>query len=80
MIVLSAAMAVMMAAAATEMPAVVVEAPDSPVKISRATVLTVPGDPPSFFMRQPTRPRTTWSSSQSLSSCSTQRESSKPSK
>jgi hypothetical protein len=42
----AAAAAVMMAAAATEMPAVVVEAPDSPVKISRATVLTVPGDPP----------------------------------
>ena len=46
MIVLSAAMAVMMAAAATEVPAVIIEAPDSPVKISRATVLTVPGDPP----------------------------------
>ena len=42
----AAAAAVMMAAAATEMQAVVVEAPDSPVKISRATVLTVPGDPP----------------------------------
>ena len=40
------AAAMVMAAAATEMPAVVVEAPDSPVKISRATVLTVPGDPP----------------------------------
>ena len=46
MIVMSAAMAVLMAAAATEMPAVIIEAPDSPVKISRATVLTVPGDPP----------------------------------
>ena len=42
----SAAAAVMMAAAATAMPAVVVEAPDTPVKISRATVLTVAGDPP----------------------------------
>jgi hypothetical protein len=39
-------MAGMLAAAATEMPAVVVEAPDSPVKIGRATVLTVAGDPP----------------------------------
>ena len=46
MLLLSAAAAMLMAAAATEMPAVVVEAPDSPVKISRATVLTVPGDPP----------------------------------
>ena len=33
-------------AAATEMPAAVVQAPDSPVKLSRATVLTVAGDPP----------------------------------
>ena len=33
-------------AAATEAPAVVVEAADSPVKINRATVLTVTGDPP----------------------------------
>lgn len=50
MIVLSAALAVLMAAAsaaaATETPAVIIEAPDSPVKISRASVLTVPGDPP----------------------------------
>jgi hypothetical protein len=47
MVLLSAAAAMMMmAAAATEVPAVIVEAPDSPVKISRATVLTVPGDPP----------------------------------
>ena len=46
MIVLSAAMAVLMAAAATDTPAVIIEAPDTPVKISRATVLTVPGDPP----------------------------------
>lgn len=46
MILLSAAMAGMLAAAATEMPAVVVEAPDSPVKIGRATVLTVAEDPP----------------------------------
>jgi chromosome segregation ATPase len=34
------------AAAATETPAIVVEAADSPVKIGRATVLTVAGDPP----------------------------------
>ena len=33
-------------AAATETPAVVVDAADSPVKITRATVLTVTGDPP----------------------------------
>jgi hypothetical protein len=46
MIVLTAAMAGMLLAAATEMPAVVVEAPDSPVKIGRATVLSVAGDPP----------------------------------
>jgi hypothetical protein len=44
MFLLSAAMAALMAAA--EMPAVVVQAPDSPVRISRATVLTVAGDPP----------------------------------
>ena len=46
MILLSAAFAGVMAAAAAEMPAVVVEAADSPVKIGRATVLTVAGDPP----------------------------------
>lgn len=46
MFLLSAAVAGVMAAAAAEMPAVVVEAADSPVKISRATVLTVAGDPP----------------------------------
>lgn len=46
MFLLSAAMAGVMAAAAADMPAVVVEAPDSPVKIGRATVLTVAGDPP----------------------------------
>jgi hypothetical protein len=39
-------MAGMLAAAAVEMPALVIEAPESPVKIGRATVLTVPGDPP----------------------------------
>lgn len=44
MILLSAAMAGLLAAA--EMPAVVVQAADSPVKIGRATVLTVAGDPP----------------------------------
>lgn len=46
MTVLSAAMAVWLAVAATEMPAMVVYAEDSPVKIGRATVLTVAGDPP----------------------------------
>jgi hypothetical protein len=45
MILLCAAMAGLLAAA-VEMPALVVQAPDSPVKIGRATVLTVPGDPP----------------------------------
>jgi hypothetical protein len=44
MILLSAAMAVMLAA--TEMPAVVVQAADTPVKIGRATVLTAAEDPP----------------------------------
>jgi hypothetical protein len=44
MILLSAAMAGFLAAA--EAPAVVVQAADSPVKIGRATVLTVAGDPP----------------------------------
>jgi hypothetical protein len=33
-------------AAAAEVPAVVVQAPDSPVKLDRATVLTVAGSPP----------------------------------
>ena len=46
MFLLSAAMAAVLAAAAVDKPAVVVEAPDSPVKIGRATVLTVAGDPP----------------------------------
>ena len=46
MLLLSVVMAGMLAAAAAEMPAIVVEAPDSPVKIGRATVLTVAGDPP----------------------------------
>jgi hypothetical protein len=46
MTLLSAAMAGLLAAVAAEMPALVVQAPDSPVKIGRATVLTVPGDPP----------------------------------
>src|SRR5262245_62214366 len=46
MIPLSAAMAGVLLAAATEVPAVVVAAPDSPVTLSRATVLTVAGDPP----------------------------------
>ena len=46
MILLSAAIVGVLAAAATERPAVVVEAADSPVKIGKATVLTVAGDPP----------------------------------
>ena len=46
MILVSAVAAVMMAAAATEMPATIIEGPESPVKISHVTVLTVPGDPP----------------------------------
>jgi hypothetical protein len=46
MMLLSAAIAGVLTAAAAEVPAVVVEAPDSPVKIARATVLTVAGDPP----------------------------------
>jgi chromosome segregation ATPase len=46
MILLSVAMAGALAAAATDVPAVVVGAADSPVKIGRATVLTVAGDPP----------------------------------
>lgn len=37
------------AAAATETPALVVEAADTPVKIGRATVLTVAGDPPVLY-------------------------------
>ncbi len=45
MILQSAVIAGVLAAAA-ETPAVVVQAPDSPVKIGRATVLTVAGDPP----------------------------------
>ena len=45
MLILNAAVAGVIAAAAAEMPAVVVEAPDSPVKIDRATVITVAGDP-----------------------------------
>ena len=44
MTLLSVAMAMWLAA--VEMPAVVVQAADSPVKIGRATVLTVAGDPP----------------------------------
>ncbi len=46
MILQSAVIAGVLAAAAAETPAVVVQAADSPVKISRATVLTVAGDPP----------------------------------
>ena len=36
----------LLAGAAADAPALVVQAPDSPVKIERATVLTVAGDPP----------------------------------
>ena len=44
---LLAAVAVgLIAGAATDAPALVVEAADSPVKIERATVVTVTGDPP----------------------------------
>jgi hypothetical protein len=46
MALLSAAMAGLLAAASAERPAVVVQAPNAPVKIARATVLTVAGDPP----------------------------------
>jgi hypothetical protein len=46
MILLSAAIAGVLTAAAAEMPAVVVQAADSPVTIGRATVITVAGDPP----------------------------------
>jgi hypothetical protein len=47
MILGNAVMAAMLvAAAASETPAVVVAAADSPVTIGRATVLTVAGDPP----------------------------------
>ena len=45
MLILNAAVAGVIAAAAAEMPAVVVEAQDSPVKFDRATVITVAGDP-----------------------------------
>ena len=46
MTLFSTAMAVFLASAAAEVPAVVVDAAGSPVKIGRATVLTVAGDPP----------------------------------
>jgi hypothetical protein len=46
MMLLGAAMVGVLAAAVAEVPAVVVEAADSPVKIGRATVVTVAGDPP----------------------------------
>ena len=46
MTLLSAVLAGWLAMAATEAPAMVVQAPDCPVTISRATVLTVAGDPP----------------------------------
>jgi hypothetical protein len=46
MTLLNAAMAGLLAAAAAEVPAMVVQAADSPVKIDRATVLMVAGDPP----------------------------------
>ena len=46
MFLLGAAVSAVMLAAAVEMPVVVVEGADSPVKIGRATVITVTGDPP----------------------------------
>jgi hypothetical protein len=46
MTLLSVAIAGLLAAMAAAGPAVVVQAPDSPVKIGRATVLTNAGDPP----------------------------------
>jgi len=46
MFILGAAVSAVMLAAAVEMPVVVVEGADSPVKIGRATVITVTGDPP----------------------------------
>ena len=46
MFILGAAVSAVMLAAAVEMPVVVVEGTDSPVKIGRATVITVTGDPP----------------------------------
>ena len=46
MMLLSAAASVWLAMAAAEMSAMVVQAADSPVKIGRATVVTVAGDPP----------------------------------
>jgi hypothetical protein len=45
MTVLAVVMAALLAAAA-EMPALVVQAPDAPVKLDRVTVLTVSGSPP----------------------------------
>ena len=46
MLLMGAAFSAMMLAAAVETPVVVVEGADSPVKIGRATVITVTGDPP----------------------------------
>ncbi len=51
-ILLTIALGVVLGAAltaATETPALVVEAPDTPIKIGRATVLTVAGDPPVLY-------------------------------
>lgn len=46
MSLLAAAAVGLLAAAATDAPALVVQAADSPVKIERATVVSVAGDPP----------------------------------
>ena len=46
MTVLAAVVTGLLAAAVVETPAVVVQAPDSPVKLDRATVVTVAGSPP----------------------------------
>jgi len=46
MFILGAAVSAVMLAAAVEMPVVVVEGADSPVKLGRATVVIVTGDPP----------------------------------
>lgn len=46
MTLLSAVAVGLLAGAAADAPAMVVQAPDSPVKIERATVVTVTGDPP----------------------------------
>jgi hypothetical protein len=46
MTLLSAVVAILLAAAAAEVPALVVSAPDSPVRLDRATILTGTDGPP----------------------------------